>query len=319
MFTITMFLSSSYDKHNNYAIITIAILLGFLHVVVVVNSFITINNNYAADYNNNGGITTATIIVNTSYKTAYFTATTLLRCSSSSNNNNHDEYIENGENKYYRSISDVVGGLHGGKYQFDNNDGVVAVHDDNDNDDAFSGIGSYSFNNMEEEEEELLPNWAVKMEPNFSIYKELTVPTNSNLMDGMIYFSSIIIQNDERTWEKFYVKMHVIINKNKTNDNDNTATTNNNTTNNNITVQPKSGFLAPRGGTRNVCNANKPYSDKATIRIIQQQNNKNKKQVVTTTEDNIINNDDDDDDDDDEIWLVVGTEEEKWSYKLILE
>ncbi|OEU05980.1 hypothetical protein FRACYDRAFT_257191 [Fragilariopsis cylindrus CCMP1102] len=248
-----------------------------------------------------------------------------LRCSS----NNDDEYQqqhnnENNENsnenerieyKYYKSISDVVGGLHGGKYQFDsnyNNDGV------GDNAVAFSGTGSsalllddedyYSFNKNEEEEEEEehLPNWVTNtMEPNFSNYKELIVPTNSNPMNGMIYFSSITIKNDERTWEKFYTKILTITNTN-------TTTTATKINNNIVTVQPISGFLAPRGGTSNVCDINKPYSDKATIRIIQQNNNNRKQHVVVTTADNIMNNNK-------ELWLVVGTEEEKWSYKLILE
>ena len=261
-----------------------------------------------------------------------------LRCSS----NNNDEYQqqhnnnENNENsnenknneykKYYRSISDVVGGLHGGKYQFDSNYNNDGVGDNNAV--AFSGTGSafllddedyYSFNKEEEEEgeeeEEHVPNWVThNMEPNFSNYKELIVPTNSNPMDGMIYFSSITIKNDERTWEKFYTKIITINDINSTN----TTTTTTKIGNIVVTVQPKSGFLAPRGGTSNVCDINKPYSDKATIRIIQQNNNKNnsnnnqKQHVVVTTADNIKNNNN-------ELWLVVGTEEEKWSYKLILE
>ena len=351
---------SSYDNtytvfsvFYRYTILTIPILSGF--VAVVVNSFII--NNSAADHFGGGAATIITSYYNHCNKYSSSTSMSLmpettkcymnksllqrskdqkqkqttftLRCSSNNddeyqqqhNNENSNENKNNEYKKHYRSISDVVGGLHGGKYQFDsnyNNDGV------GDNDVAFSGTGSalllddvdyYSFNKeaeeAEEEEEEHVPNWVTtNMEPNFSNYKEVIVPTNSNPMDGMIYFSSITIKNDERTWEKFYTKIITINDINST-------TTTTKIDNNIVTVQPKSGFLAPRGGTSNVCDINKPYSDKATIRIIQQNNNKNnshnqKQHVVVTTEDNIKNNNK-------ELWLVVGTEEEKWSYKLILE
>ncbi|OEU14440.1 hypothetical protein FRACYDRAFT_240982 [Fragilariopsis cylindrus CCMP1102] len=344
-----------------YAILTIPILSGFVVVVVnsfIINNsaadhygggaatiITSYYSNHCNKYSSSSTLMSSSLMSSMSERTTCYMNKSLLqrskdqkqkqttftlRCSSDNideyqqhnNNENSNENENNEYNKYYRSISDVVGGLHGGKYQFDNNynnDGV------GDNAVAFSGTGSslllddedyYSFNQDEEAEEEdkNVPNWVTNnMEPNFSNYQELIVPTNSNPMDGMIYFSSITIKNDERTWEKFYTKIITINDINSTT----TTTTTTKIYNNVVTVQPKSGFLAPRGGTSNVCDINKPYSDKATIRIIQQNNNKNnshnqKQHGVVTTADNIQNNNN-------KLWLVVGTEEEKWSYKLILE
>mmetsp|Transcript_23132 Transcript_23132/g.34248 ORF Transcript_23132/g.34248 Transcript_23132/m.34248 type:complete len:110 (-) Transcript_23132:162-491(-) len=69
-----------------------------------------------------------------------------------------------------------------------------------------------------------------------------------------------------------------------------------------VTLQPRSGSLAPRGGASNACDANKPYSDSVQIRVIQGQFSS-----IGSIQD------------DEEVWLVTGTEEEKWYYLLKLE
>lgn len=185
----------------------------------------------------------------------------------------------------YRSIADVVGGLHGGKYQFGGDIGAGIP------DSAFSGQGSTdcstSDNSINYEE---LPNWAKKLAPSESQITSpliLSVPSNANPMDGMVYFASVDIQNQERTWEKFYAKLMVC-------DDSNGGFVD--LAGTDIAVSPSFGSLAPRGGASNACDASQPYSDKATIRVTQSSSAN-------------ANND---------TWLVIGTEEEQWTYKLEL-
>ena len=206
---------------------------------------------------------------------------------------NNNVALCSSSNDEYRSISDVVGGLHGGKYQFNDNRGIQSFGDD-----VFSGYGSRNSCNDDEEELVELPNWAIKMEPDESVLAGqeagiITVPSNSNPMDGMTYSSSVVIQTQERTWEKFYVKIMA-----RRNSDDTFVQLENGCP---INVKPRSGSLAPRGGASNACDASKPYYDSATIQVIHDNN-------VECSTINI-----------DELWLVAGTEEEKWSYKLILD
>lgn len=110
------------------------------------------------------------------------------------NNSNNDQTTPE-----YRSIADVVGGLHGGKYQFGGGVSGGAFSDD-----AFSGHGGSDLPaEPQEQNEDDLPNWAKNMVPKPSSPSEaaaplLRVPSNSNPMDGMVYFASIDISNQER-------------------------------------------------------------------------------------------------------------------------
>ncbi len=191
----------------------------------------------------------------------------------------------------YRSIAEVVGGLHGGKYEFGGDVGAGVP------DSAFSGQGSCMEDGSTSNQSinlEDLPNWAKRLAPSESQTTSpliLSVPSNANPMDGLVYFASVDIQNQERTWEKFYAKLMVC--------DSNGVFVDVPTISTEIVVSPLSGSLAPRGGASNACDASKPYSDKATIRVTQSSSSR------SATSENSI-------------WLVIGTEEEKWVYKLEL-
>lgn len=193
-------------------------------------------------------------------------------------------------NEECRSISDVVGNLHGGKYQFKNFGSTSSS-------DAFSGRGSRAQNIADEDEADVdLPNWAIKMKPSEAAVANpqlLHVPSNSDPMDGMQYSASVDLQNEEISWEKFHCKLMVMLANGDFTQADESIKSH-------IQVKPKYGSLAPRGGASNACDRTKPYSDRATIRITQ----------GSSSSLHTVN---------DEIWLVLGTEEEKWYYKLILE
>jgi hypothetical protein len=208
--------------------------------------------------------------------------------------------LRSSNNDGYRSISDVVGGLHGGKYQF-NGPGNIQSFDDG----MFSGSGSGSCSdNHEEEELGELPNWARKMHPpaEQSIpsmqFEVVNIPSNSDPMDGLMHSASVTIQNQERTWEKFYAKIMI-----RNSDDGAFVELENGLP---LAVRPRSGSLAPRGGASNACDASNPYSDSATIQII----HNNHDRGVFILPGNLTQKD--------HLWLIVGTEEEKWSYKLFL-
>ena len=192
------------------------------------------------------------------------------------------------ETTSYRSIGEVVGGLHGGKYQFTSG-GTYG-------DSGF--VGRSRVNRIQEEEEleeEKLPKWAKNMHlPEGSDCRtvEIEVPSNSNRMDGMLRSATVTIQNDERTWEKFYAKIVPRCAMNSLPPNGPTPQTP-------FRVRPQSGHLAPRGGASNACNSNQPYSDSATIIVIHDEN------VLDCPPDGSV-----------EWWLLAGTEEEKWYFKL---
>lgn len=207
---------------------------------------------------------------------------------------NHVLFSSNDE---YREISDVVGGLHGGKYQFNDYGGF------NSFDDSFSGFGLGDIDANHEEKEPIeVPKWAMRMEPDERLlkgqqYEIINVPSNSDPMDGMIYSSSVMINNAERTWETFFVKIMTRNSENMFVELDNEIP---------ISANPRSGSLAPKGGASNICDESKPYSDGATIQIVYNDIISNR-----YIANEMVNFDD--------LWLVVGTEEEKWLYKLTVE
>lgn len=246
-------------------------------------------------------------------------ATTRLNSSSSSNSNNNSD----SDSDDYRSIGEVVGGLHGGKYQFNDNSG---------NDYNYDYAGYYtSQNSCSDQDDERppkeIPNWALQMSmsPSESASASalrhpeiINVPSNSNPMDGMIYSASVEIQNQERTWEEFHAKLVMKLSNGEYVEIDNGASSSGpispiSSSSSEatriarpripVTLQPRSGSLAPRGGASNACDASKPYSDRVQIRVVQGQ--------FSSIEDYIQ--------DEEEVWLVVGTEEEKWYYLLKLE
>jgi len=224
-----------------------------------------------------------------------------------------------GEQPGYRSIADVVGGLHGGKYQFGGSPGTNRASFD---DASFSGHGGAAFG-VEEDEDEPLPGWALRMAPktrdndngngNGNVPVVLEIPSNSNPMDGMVYAASIEIRNQERTWEKFHAKLMASSSSDDGNGGggfvevDATAI--------GLAVTPQSGFLAPRGGASNACDESQPYSDAAVLRVTQRGPEAPGTSASAATSSSSSSSDDNNNVD---LWLVVGTEEEQWTYKLDL-
>jgi len=233
----------------------------------------------------------------------------------SSSNGNDEEFQTADDNnavtapqQKYRSIGEVVGGLHGGKYLFDNGIGYGGGDGDGfyTTQSAFDGVGSSSCSSngeLGEEEDEEMPNWAKKMQPPSEMssttgsdaYETIRIPSNSNPMDGMTYSAKIRIKNDERTWEKFYTKIMCIENGRLCSEEEMGVEGKAKP----FYVLPRSGHLAPRGGASNACDASNPYSDSVVLQIIHSAN-----EIVSEGQ---------------EWWLVSGTEEEKWYFKLAME
>jgi hypothetical protein len=111
-------------------------------------------------------------------------------------------------------------------------------------------------------EDEPIPTWALKLQ-----LLELLPSSCPELMlsEGS---AMIEIQNDERSWEKYYA---IVIGD--------AASL--------VVVEPRVGMLAPRGGANN-------FSDTAQLQV---RRSGNRSQGST--------------------WLVIGTEAERWTYKLV--
>lgn len=156
-----------------------------------------------------------------------------------------------------RSIGDVVQGLHGSKYQFSNS-GI------NFEGQQFAETGYGSSTSAEQEEEdysdEPVPTWALKL-------KEIIPSNESPTLQLASGYASVQIQNEERSWEKYYAFLI----------GDNIDT---------LVVEPSVGMLAPRGGTEN-------FPDTAQLTV----------QGATGVGG--------------KAFLAVGTEAEKWVYKII--
>jgi hypothetical protein len=156
-----------------------------------------------------------------------------------------------------RSIGDVVQGLHGSKYQF-NEAGL------NFEGQQFAEMG-YSSGVVETNdfEKDPMPEWALKL-------RESQPPSSCPALviqrDGSTF---VEIRNEERSWEMLYA---FVIGSSA-------GTT---------IVQPWVGQLAPRGGTNR-------YSDSVRLE-------------VKSSDLQLVENS----------WLVVGTEAEKWFYRLVV-
>lgn len=137
------------------------------------------------------------------------------------------------------AVGDYVQGVHGGKYQFDDSSGGASFQGQQF---AENGYGSNEI--VDDGIEEFLankPNWARRMELPVDDPNECNeaIP-KLDLMDGK---GTVIIHNDERSWEYFYA---VIMS-----DRDIALP---------FVVEPIAGMLAPRGGTES-------HSDRRDIMV----------------------------------------------------
>ena len=118
-------------------------------------------------------------------------------------------------------------------------------------------------------------------------FETIRVPSDADLMDGIFHTATVSVRNDERTWEKYYAK--ILPGPMEVTEAEDVP----------FRVVPRSGFLVPRGGASNACDASKPYSDAVTMHV-------SRRYGVTINKEEVW-------------WLVFGTEEEKWYYLLKLE
>jgi len=184
------------------------------------------------------------------------------------------------------SVGDYVKGVHGGKYQFDaaglNTAGLEF---------AANGYVSAPIDNDDSvmDRSHGLPKWAQRLGTNVA---------EMELLEEAVFLASstttsIIIQNQERTWEPFYVKIMHVVNNGETS----TASVIDATDSGPFVVAPRRGKLAPRSGSPNPYQPDQPYLDAVTIQISMKQ----PQSVINQT---------------DRYVLVAGTEEEKWYYRI---
>ena len=163
-----------------------------------------------------------------------------------------------------RSIGTVVQGLHGSKYQF----GSAGINYEGQ---QFAEMG-YSSGLIEQDnyDDEPMPNWALKLQQSVPDV-ELNCPQLAFDSHGV---ATVQVHNQERSWEKYYSFI--------VGDEDALSS---------ITVEPRVGMLAPRGGVND-------FSDQAQLKLT----------VKATDKQPFPCNG--------KCWLLVGTEEESWFYKL---
>jgi hypothetical protein len=204
----------------------------------------------------------------------------------SSHYDNNESHLQQGQQQ--QSIGDVVQNLHGGKYQFDYPmassslsfigqqfaQSMYATSPDGTANEQYADEDKFDDND--------LPMWVQKLGS--------TIPTNSfetiDFSNRDIGTISLQIQNEERTWERYYAK---ILNLSTTEDNTYVKL---HTTNFFEIVVGQQGMLAPRGGAGGI-------SDIATIIL---------RRLKPTLETTYWNS----------FWLAVGTEEKNWYYQLKL-
>jgi hypothetical protein len=173
-----------------------------------------------------------------------------------------------------RSVGDVVQGLHGGKYQFDSPTAGMTFAGEQFADALY---GTDACSEEEYDENEPLPNWALRMMP----------PTAAGVDESLVWSTdevqTVTIVNQERSWERYYA---ILARQDGSKEDAPFAID-----------HSKTGHLAPRGGASNVCDPSKPYSDTANI-------------FIRCLDLDRLR--------DEHWWLLVGTEEEKWYYRLTL-
>ena len=146
-----------------------------------------------------------------------------------------------------RSIGDVVQGLHGGKYEFATSSPSSWLSPEGQRfAEASYGSSSDDVSLQEEEEEEAAtepwPQWFVSLKPSSSS----TIPAMAVTTDGNIRKTTITVQNQERTWERWFAKGVVVLQEPETN------STTPQLASNNIVLEPAQGLLAPRGNDQDM-------------------------------------------------------------------
>ena len=199
-----------------------------------------------------------------------------------------------------KSIGELTQNLHGGKYQFfsdtqylSGNSIIGQQFAESLYSSSSSVSGSCVDNNDDEDfmDNEEIPKWAMRLQqPTEHEGRQLT---------GTLTFTSsnnvhtITIKNEERSWEQYFA--YILGASDNNNNSIAVATT---ASEDLFQLSSVRGYLAPRGGASNACDASRPYLDSADIRI----------EFVGDPQaavDATIGKDE-------ELLLVVGTEAEVW-------
>jgi len=190
----------------------------------------------------------------------------------------------NGEEELERDIGDYVKGVHGGKYQFEDfaqlNGGLSYTGNEFAQRLYTSSTSECETRNIDKiDSMEKLPRWAQRL-------RDADIDEFGSSFDGEIQIGdSVQIKNEERTWETFYAFV-----LSSSSSSDETLP---------LTVYPETGSLAPRGGAANVCDENKPYLDSASLTVVE----------TGWNEVNDFRNE--------FMWLIIGTEETSWKYRIV--
>ena len=191
-----------------------------------------------------------------------------------------------------RSIGNIVGNLHGGKYQFDTPGSSMYQIGQEFAESLYSSSYAADDDNDHNEDNEPWPKWATR--------KLITSPVLSTNVPNLALSSlsneqqklSVTITNQERTWERFYAQI-LFFSENETFDPDPKGLNNMH-----LQVTPTTGVLAPSGGANNACDETKPYSD-STILMVEIDSNYS---FGDTTGN---------------YYLIACTEEETWCWKIV--
>lgn len=148
-----------------------------------------------------------------------------------------------------RDLSGIVGGLHGGKYQFGAGGAQSFVGSE------FAASLASSSSAADESKEWAkansdLPRWASALQPRPSQLAG-TLDFSDSVDDEL----EVRVQNTYKTWEPWIA---AVVSQDGA-PLDASACF--------AVASPASGTLAPRGGANNVCDPSQPYSDAALIRV----------------------------------------------------
>ena len=148
-----------------------------------------------------------------------------------------------------KTLGDVVGGVHGGKYQFSTRgfEGFAG-------DEFASALAASSANGASDDAgDEPWPKWATELRrPRGGDVSEASAEEVEWVEMGTDGSSTVRVANIYRSWDRFYATIFA----------DEAA---NAVDAPFVVVGPSCGDLAPRGGANNVCDASKPYLDHADI------------------------------------------------------
>jgi hypothetical protein len=173
------------------------------------------------------------------------------------------------------SVGDYVKGVHGGKYQFGvagfNHAPHVEIRDDDD-DTAMNAT--------------MLPRWATRLGTDCAQRRRAAV-------DRLVPPCTVIVQNQERTWEPFHVKIVRVLD-------DDSVVEVQAEEGGRFTVWPVRGKLAPKGGALNPYKPTEPYLDSAQVHVLVRADDDRSNYYSYECE----------------YFLVIGTEEEQWFYRL---